>query len=83
MGRGEGGLLSLKLKFLGLLQNSETWLKEDGGEAVPGRHESVNAGYKYTVVPAVLRNQHWVMGQSERLHSGDGVGPGPQGRIRF
>lgn len=29
-GRGEGGLLHWKLKFLGLLQNLEIWLKEDG-----------------------------------------------------
>lgn len=29
-GRDEGGLLHRKLKFLGLLQNFETWPKEDG-----------------------------------------------------
>lgn len=29
-GQGEGGLLHWKLKFLGLLQNLETWPKEDG-----------------------------------------------------
>ena len=65
MGSGEGGLLHLELKFLGLLQNSETWPKEDGGEAIPSRHDLCMR--EHTVVPAALRNQHWAMGQSKKL----------------
>ena len=32
-GQGEGGLLHWKLKFLGLLQNLETWPREEGMQA--------------------------------------------------
>lgn len=69
----EGGPLRWELKFLGLLQNLESWPKEDGGDAIPSRCECGHCRLQMHSAPTCTEDPAPGSGKSKRLHRGGGV----------